>query len=600
MALEHSGRFGRTVPELLIRRAALSPTGIAYRIPNAVDATSSEVRWSDHERAVNRLAVALRIRGIGSGHRVGIVAATSVPWETAQMAVLRLGGVVVGLDPNYPDVQLRSLVASTALEAVFVQDAVMAARLFDNAPRSASLVVAITSSADSSSNGVVALETLLHEAAEGRNLEFQGPAPEDDAIMVFSSGTTGHPKPIVYTHAQVVLAVEALVDAFPDLGENGRLICWLPLANLFQRMINFCAIARGAGSTIVSDPRTVMDHMEAASPDLFVGVPRFFERVHAGIRDRLASGPRPIAKLAAWAIAAGKRRAAAQRAGTPPEVANSLAAAIADRLILSKLRRVFGGNPRYLLSGSAPMPGWLLEFFEGIGLPVYEAYGVSENIVPVAMNRLGMRKLGTVGRPLPDNEVVVSDEGEIRVRGPGVFRSYWRAGPADPRPDSEGFWSTGDLGAFDEAGFLRVQGRKADIFKTSTGRWVAPAEIEERLRRIPYVEHAVAFGEGRKVVVALLVLSSTHAARPADESGLSRVSTDIANVVGDLAAHQQPAGALIVREAFSIGGGELTTNLKLRRKAVGVKYATAIDRLYEELDGGATGSRERAVVVRFA
>lgn len=600
MAQEDSGRFGRTVPELLRRRAGLSPTGIAYRVPESGANRPSVIRWADHERAAARLAIVLHARGIGPGDRVGIVAATSVAWEAAQMAVLRLRGVVVGLDPNYPDVELRSLVASTELRAMFVQDVATAARIIDGTSDRALLVVSIESGATSSGRGIVALDALLKEQVDGTKLELPGPVPEDDAIMVFSSGTTGHPKPIVYTHAQVVLAVEALVDAFPDLGENGRLICWLPLANLFQRMINFCAIARGAGSTIVSDPRTVMDHMEAASPDLFVGVPRFFERVHAGIRDRLASGPRPIAKLAAWAIAAGKRRAAAHRAGTPPQVANSLAAAIADRLILSKLRRVFGGNPRYLLSGSAPMPGWLLEFFEGIGLPVYEAYGVSENIVPVAMNRLGMRKLGTVGRPLPDNEVVVSDEGEIRVRGPGVFRGYWRAGPADPRPDGEGFWSTGDLGAFDEAGFLRVQGRKADIFKTSTGRWVAPAEIEERLRRIPYVEHAVVFGEGRKVVVALLVLSSTQSARPADESGLSRVSTDIANVVGDLAAHQQPAGALVVREAFSIGGGELTTNLKLRRKAVGVKYATAIDRLYEELEGGATGGRERAVVVRFA
>lgn len=600
MAQQGSGRFGRTVPELLSRRANLSPTGIAYRLPESGAEPASEIRWADQDRAVARLAKVLHARGIGPGDRVGIVAATSVAWETAQMAVLRLRGIVVGLDPNYPDAELRGLVASMELSAMFVQDAATAARIIDGTSDSALLIVSIKSSAASSGCGIVALDALLKEAGDDAKVDPPGPAPEDDAIMVFSSGTTGHPKPIVYTHAQVVLAVEALVDAFPDLGENGRLICWLPLANLFQRMINFCAIARGAGSTIVSDPRTVMDHMESASPDLFVGVPRFFERVHAGIRERLASGPRPIAKLGAWSIAAGQRRAAADRAGASLGWLDSLAVAIADRLVLSKVRRVFGRNPRYLLSGSAPMPGWLLEFFDGIGLPVYEAYGVSENIVPVAMNRVGMRKLGTVGRPLPDNEVVVSAESEIRVRGPGVFRGYWRSKPGDPGPDGEGFWSTGDLGAFDEDGCLRIQGRKADIFKTSTGRWVAPLEIEERLRRIPYVEHAVAFGEGRKAVVVLVVLSSTHAALPADQSGVSRAGIDIANAVSDLAAHQQPAGALVVREAFSIGGGELTTNLKLRRKAVGSKYAAAIDRLYEELDAGVSGARDRGTVVRFA
>jgi len=603
MALEHSGRFGLTVPELLIRRAALSPTGIAYRVPNAADATSLEVRWSDHERAVNGLAIALRIRGIGSGHRVGIVAATSVVWETAQMAVLRLGGVVVGLDPNYPDAQLRSLVASTALEAVFVQDAAMAARLFETAQGRPSLVVSMTSGTDSSQHDIVLMDALLQETTDARDLDLPGPAPEDDAIMVFSSGTTGHPKPIVYTHAQVILAVESLVDAFPDLGENGRLLCWLPLANLFQRMINFCAIARGAGSTMVNDPRTVMDHMDAASPDLFVGVPRFFERVHAGIRERLTSGPQPIARLGKWAIGAGQRRAAARRANTRLGLRHLLAAAVADQLVLKRLRRVFGRNPRYLLSGSAPMPGWLLEFFEGIGLPVFEAYGVSENIVPVAMNRVGSRKLGTVGKPLPGNEVVISAEGEIRVRGPGVFRGYWRANAGDPSPDGQGFWSTGDLGAFDEDGYLRIQGRKADTFKSSTGRWVVPSDIEERLRRIPYVEHAVAFGEGRKVVVALLAISAAVASTTSRDARLRRIESDIADAVSDLAPHQKPAGALIVRDAFTIGGGELTTNLKLRRKAVGEKFGAAIERLYAELDATPAeprDERERAMLVRFA
>jgi long-chain acyl-CoA synthetase len=386
--------------------------------------------------------------------------------------------------------------------------------------------------------------------------------------MIFSSGTTGSPKPIVYRHMQVLVAAAALIDAYPEFRAGCRLLCWLPLANLFQRMLNFCAIATGATTYMIGDPRTVMAHVAQASPHLIIGVPRFYEKIHSGIEARIAALPKPASALSRWALRTAIR---GRRTG--------LRHALADRLVLRRLRAIFGTNIRYFISGSAPMPRWLLDWFEAIGLPVFEAYGMSENIVPISMNRPGAYRAGTVGKPLPPNEVRIASGGEIEVRGPGVFQGYGidaERSPDEKEAEIGRFWQSDDLGALDEAGFLRITGRKTELFKTSTGRWVSPAEIEARLRRIPQIDHAVALGAGRKAVIALLCVQPS--ARTAS------IQKDVAAVMQDIAVYQRPAGVLITRQSLTIDGGELTTNLKLRRNVVETKYEAALGRLFAAVE----------------
>jgi long-chain acyl-CoA synthetase len=252
------------------------------------------------------------------------------------------------------------------------------------------------------------------------------------------------------------------------------------------------------------------------------------------------------------------------------------------------------------------MPLWLLDWFEGIGLPILEAYGVSENIIPVAMNRPDARRPGTVGRPLAGQEVRLAEDNEILIRGPGVFRGYLSDHGEDPAgPDPNGFWATADYGEFDSDGFLRVIGRKSEIFKLSTGRWIAPAGIEALLRRLPYVEHAMVLGAGHRFVVAILALDSArlsagtaqrHLAGPAKRA-LARdpgevVRRDVLAATTGLPPHERPAGVLVTASRLTIEGGELTSNLKLRRSAVEAKYAAAVDGIYAALEGD-TGRSDR-------
>ena len=595
---EPAGRIDApTLPELLRARAAATPAAPAFAI-EAAPGTRRTVDWAEFAARVSALGAALQREGLRPGDRVGILAPSSFDWETAQAASLACGAVVAGLDPNYPDEQLDALVREIGLAVLFVDDAKVLARLkhVSAMPR---LDVVFRSAPNEPPRGVLTLASLVGSPAEMvRSTVRAG----DGAILTFSSGTTGKPKPIVYTHAQVREAIRAITGAFPDVDTNSRLLCWLPLANLFQRMINFCAVATGTVSYVIGDPREVMMHLPVARPHLLIGVPRFFERVHAGIMERVNAAPSLLRMSMHWAIHRGAVNAAARgRAGTQGLVGRA-AWAVADFLWLRRLRAVFGGDIRHLVSGSAPMPRWLLEWFDAIGLPVYEAYGVSEDVVPVAMNRPDAHRLGTVGAPLPPNEVRLSDEGEILVRGPGVFNGYLGAADDSSRPDAAGFWSTGDLGVLDADGFLQVIGRKSDNFKTSTGRWVSPTRVEDCLGRLAYVLHAVVFGARRKVVAALLSVDEAalamHVKRNPPKRGAETelddiesavLRADIVRMCEGLAAHERPAAVLVSADPFTISGGELTTNLKVRRRAVESRFGTPIDRLFAELEHRASG-----------
>ena len=587
----------RTVPDLLAGRARATPDKIAFCALDEHDAWQP-IAWRVYAERVERIAAGLRLAGLGRGHRAAILAPTSLEWECAQMACLTQGISVVGVDVNYPLEQRDEALRSVPIDVLVVQDEACASSIPADIVAKLTRFVAVEPGSGRSSAGVVSLDSLMIDPARSAGGGASAAAePDDEALVVFSSGTTGRPKAIPYTHRQVLAAVTSILDAYPDIVEGSHLLCWLPLANLFQRIVDFCGIQRGATSYVISDPKEVMRYVRRANPHLLIGVPRFYEKLHAGIRDRIAASPRPMSALASRAVAAGAKRATAARERRKSSAFNRGAAKVADRLVLRRLRRTFGSNLRYLVSGSAPMPLWLLDWFDGIGLPVLEAYGISENIVPIAMNRPGERRPGTVGKPLPGQDVRLAEDNEILVRGPGVFRGYLSApGEVPMGPDREGFWATGDYGEIDADGFLRVVGRKTDVFKLSTGRWIAPASIEGLLRRIPYVEHAMALGAGHGSVVALIAVDSAKfargtkqrdsaaqtsrvPARDADES----IRRDVLAATADLPPYQRPAGVLVTKQLFTIEGGALTSNLKLRRAVVETRYAAEIERLFADL-----------------
>jgi len=580
-----------TLPDLLARRAALTPSAPAY-FTERPDGVWTAKTWSEFRNDVAAIALQFRRHGVASGSRIGILARTSLGWETAQMAALACGATVAGIDPYYPDTLINELVRQLGLTTLIVEDASTFGRLSAANRNRFEFVVYVGDDVGQDHGRVPGLDKLR---ANGSGAAAWNPEarPGAAALVAFSSGSTGKPKPILYTHSQVVHACRSILELYPELSPGTHLVCWLPLANLFQRMINFCAIAKGAASYMVEDPRQVMDVVPIASPEVFVAVPRFCEKLHAGVMQRV--GERPlIAGLVERAIALGTALRAARPGETRISLTKRVVATLADRVVLARLRGVMGKRIKFIISGSAPMPRWLLDRFSAIGIPVLEAYGVSENLVPVAANRLAERKAGTVGRPVGDNEVRIASDGEVQVRGQGVFLpTLGENGASAAALTADGFLATGDLGSVDGDGFLTLLGRRTETFKNAQGRWVSLTQIEAVLRQLPEVEHAVAIRMPGDRLIAVLALSQSvrgiPAGAPPDAAELERrlggtLRGHLARALSTLPSAMRPIGFLVVSGGFTPETGEITTNLKLRRTAIAEKFAEPLRRLANETD----------------
>jgi long-chain acyl-CoA synthetase len=323
---------------------------------------------------------------------------------------------------------------------------------------------------------------------------------------------------------------------------------------------------------------------------LFFSVPRFYEKVHEGIQARLETQTGLRRRIATAALASGREHSTALGSSSGPGWWLRLRYAVLDRLVLQRIRAAFGGNIKWMITGSAAAPVWLLEFFHGIGLPLLEAYGITENPVPIAANRPYAYRFGSVGKPFSINHLRLSADGEVLVKGPALFRGYRGEDTARALFTDDGFYRTGDLGRLDEDGFLFLTGRLAELIKTSTGRRVSPVGIEEIYRRCRYIEHVVVIGNNRPYLTALVTPNAaairaalrredTEAALPSADM-LRVIEPEFANLANHLARHEQVRTVRLLPEPLAAENGTLTATLKLRRAVIETRYAALIEEMY--------------------
>jgi long-chain acyl-CoA synthetase len=570
-----------TVTQLLDLRAAASPQAIAFQQESAAGAWQP-VNWQAFSSRVATLRRALSAAGLGRGDRLALIAPVSLEWELLHHAALSIGAVVVGLDAHDQPERIADMAGQAGIAAFATADARVLSKL--GADRLAAVRLLVRLGTAPGGNGAewptgprTLTWTELQALGAASPSEPAGPSADDLATIIFTSGTTGVPRGIAYSHDQLCLAIHAICDAYSFVGPDSRLLCWLPLSNLFQRIVNLAAVRQGAATYLLPDPRRVMKAVARVSPDIFVGVPRFYEKLYDGLRDNIAAQPWPQRKLAEWAWNLGRQVSRCRRDRRKLPQALALAQAVADRLVLRRIRHVMGDRLHCMVSGSAPMSKHLLEEFHALGWLVLEAYGLSENVLPMAMNRIDAYRFGSVGRPLTGNQIVVADDGAIRVRGPGVFGGYLNDRGAPPF-DGDGFYLTGDLGRLDADGFLWLTGRSGDLIKTSTGRRVAPAGVEAVLRQVPGVDQAVLIGNGRKALVALCTCATGL-----DAAATARLELALHEQLAQVNEHERPLAIALIARPFSIELGELTPNLKLRRAAIEERHVTLIAGLYEEI-----------------
>ena len=565
-----------SLPELLKTRVKERPQEVAHRI---LDNEGSWLSISFHSfyQEVVDLAWKLKAQGINKGHVVAIMAATGREWELIHHAVLSLGGVVVGIDPGEISGQLEGIVNIAGIQTLVIDRLERLDKFPEGIKAQFKLIITFDERAvESEITKLTFISIPKRQTKELKNTPLPDVIqPEDIATIIFTSGTTGTPKGIAYRHDQIIAAVDAILQTYPELTQLPcHLACWLPLSNLFQRIINLCAIASGAEVYFVEQPQKIIEYLPQIKPHIFIAVPRFYEKLYQGFEVKLGQQPKLVIQFLHCCLTAGE--------------SNSLIGKLFRKInyrLFKSFTALFGSNIRYMVSGSAPMPLWLLKRFDAMGLLILEAYGLSENVVPIAANRPTDYQLGSVGKAMEGNTIMLAEDGELLVKGIGVFNGYLTDQQQDHSLNKDGYLASGDYAEIDSQGFIRLTGRKSEVFKTSTGRKIAPVVIEALLQHDPRVEHAVIFGESRKFLVALI----TVGAPPSNDKAAiilyaQKVATGLVQCLSDLPDYKQPVGVVLRFKNFSIEQQELTGNLKIRRKKIQLSYGVWIDALYNALD----------------
>jgi long-chain acyl-CoA synthetase len=545
------------------------------------------------------LADALAGLGVAAGDRVLVACDTRPEWHMVDIAVLSLGAVNVPIYGTLTPEQVAFQAVDSGSVVAIAEDPEQMAKLLEVGDRCPALRHLVQLDGERA-GGVLELGELMGRRSEGAEQRFweRAAAVDEDALatIVYTSGTTGEPKGVMLSHRNIVTNVREGLERISVAPDERGLEC-LPLCHMIERVAGFMYMRLGASRTYCS-----VFHVGALinqiRPAVFAAVPRLLEKVHAAVMAKAAAAPPLRRALFDWALATGGEVARRRLAGEPVGAGLALRHRLADRLVLAKVRGALGGGLRAVFCGGAAVPLFVHQFFQAIGVPVQEAWGLTETSPIITLNGpgCGSMKLGSVGRPLPSYELVVADDGELLARGPSVFGGYWsRPGRTAEAFDDEGFFHTGDIGTIDEDGFVFITDRKKDLIVTAGGKNVAPQPVETLLKRSELVENAVLIGDGRPFVVALLAPDLEAVARWATGHGLdaadhaaalahpelaARFGEVVDGVNAGLARYEQIRAFRVLPRAFTVDGGELTPTMKVRRRVVAEAYAELVDEMY--------------------
>jgi long-chain acyl-CoA synthetase len=570
---------------------------VALRHPRGEGFASITYReLGEHARQIARGLIALGIEG---GDVVAILCSTRAEWTLCEAGALCAGAVIAPIYHTNSPEECRHVLAHSEARVVFCEDAMQCAKVEQVAADCARLehVVVI----DGQARGASSLRQLHRHgediAADLVEERVRAVAPEDLATLVYTSGTTGPPKGCALTHVNF-LSAAAMYRGQLELDDIQPVIyMFLPLAHVLARIAQTVVI--DVGGTLVywrGDSRRILAEVAEAQPTHFVAVPRIYEKMHTGVISAL-EGRGPHARLLfSWALQVGRRARAAERAGRTLGPFSRLRLRLADGLGLSKVRALFGPRLKLALVGAAPIDRELLEFFDACGVLVLEGYGMTESCATATLNPPGEPRFGTVGRALPDSEAMITEDGEVLLRGPQVFTGYHRDPEATAATFAGGWLCTGDTGSLSHDGYLSLTGRKKDLIITSGGKNITPVNIENALRETRWIAEAVVYGDRRPYLVCMLTLDPDEAPKLAAQLG---VPPDLASMAHDERVQALLQGEIDVANArfarveqvkrfglldheLTQSAGELTPTLKVKRAVVYERYAAFFDALYAE------------------
>ncbi len=576
----------------MVLDAAERHSGTAIRFPS--DGTWHEWSFAEFGSAVRELARGLAALGLEPGDHVALLGETRPDWTLADAAILAAGLVVVPVYHTNSPEECRYVVDHSGARAIIVEDAEQLEKIEavrDELPGLEHVVSMHDTGRTTTVADVRARAGEVDDSVLATRLEAIG--PDDVATIVYTSGTTGPPKGCVLTHRNILSTGDAYIELI-HLRPPATLFMFLPLAHALARVVQMVSLQTGCTLAFWSgDSRRLVEDVGAAAPTHFPSVPRVFEKIHARVLARGSEGSTVKQRLFAWAIATGRKARPAMRAGSASAVLRGQYA-LADRLVLSKVREVFGGRLELALTGAAPIPAEVLEFLDACGITVLEGYGMTETCAAATLNPPEDPRFGTVGPALPGTGVRIAEDGEILLSGPNVFKGYHRNEEATREVFDGDAVRTGDLGELED-GYLRITGRKKDLIITSSGKNISPTNIENALRESRWISQAVVHGDNRSYLVALLTLDADEASALAAELGIEgdvramaghvrvreALQRDVDGANSRFARIEQVKKFVVLEEDLSQEAGELTPTMKVKRAVVEQRYAATFSALYD-------------------
>ncbi len=624
---EYIARRTETVGEMFLQRAARDGDKVAFFFKR--DGEWQPVSWKGFAERSGAVASYLLGLGLQLGDKICMVGSTTPEWCYCDIGGQLIGAVTLGAYPTLTPKQLAYILDHADTKVAFVEgleeiNKILARR--DELTQLEKVVVWNTEGAESlmeAHDWLVPFERVLQTPVDRVAIDSRVSAtdPNGTAIIVYTSGTTGPPKGAMISQSNIMTIMRDQDEAL-DIVEGDCSMSFLPMAHVAERVLAFYGrINTGMPTYFASSIAKVLEEVAEVQPTIFGSVPRIFEKAYAKIMSTVEQAPPARQRIFRWAEGVGRQAVKLWQAGEPIPFGLKLKYKIADKLVFSKLRAIFGGRVRYFVTGAAPIAPEILEFFWAAGFPIFEVYGMTESTVVTHANMPGHTRLGSVGRALGVAEDRIADDGEILIRGKIVFQGYYKNPEATAQTIVDQWLHTGDIGKKDEDGFVYILDRKKHIIITAGGKNLTPANIENELKASdPLISQAHAHGDKRKYLVAIVTVGAGEAVEWARQQGtidaatadkhikdlmenplarsaaLEAVIRDVthnpdvqARIVASVRRANESLSRVetikkihILEREFSVEEDELTPTLKMKRKNIEAKFKDTFDRLYED------------------
>lgn len=563
------------------------------------------VTWGEVDEMVEKIAAGLLAIGLQHGDAASILGNTRLEWTLTDLGALRIGCVSVGIYQTLSGEQSAYILKDSGSKVLFAENMEQVNKIAPHLNELPMLKKVVIWDGTANDEHVITMDELvkLGEEKLAKDTEILREAekqinPSDTAIIIYTSGTTGPPKGACLSHANILAQMKSIETVVADELLGDVMMFFLPLSHVGERVPGqFFRIYKGITGAYVNDITQILDDIKDIRPAFFGSVPRIFEKAYAKIMSEVEDAPAFKKNLFSWASKIGREVSKKKQQGQKPGPVLNLQYAIADKLVFTKIREIFGGRCRYFLSASAPIAVEILEFFHACGMLILEGYGQTEVSCFCTLCSVDDYRFGTVGKPIPGVSLKIAEDGEILVKGDIVFKGYLNQPDLNRQTLTEDGWIyTGDIGRMDGDGFLWITGRKKEIIITSSGKNITPSNIENILKNDPLIEHVMLHGDKRKYATALISLENDNLMAWAKKEGYDnlgyeelialpalqeKVQASVDRTNSQVARFETIKKFALIPAPLTVEAGELTPTMKVKRKVVETKYLHLLDQLYE-------------------